>query len=500
MKLPLPRSLSGQLALVMAGALLIASAVNFVLLIGERQRSQLIEQSGPPIARFVDAAETIFASPPPSGRPLGIGRPQGPGRFQLLAGNAIDNRGLPRDGELERRLTTALIDGGVTVREVRASVRSITRPERPVGTDQRFMFPRPDQGAGFDPAAAPFPNTAPPDINATGPLRAPPGMEALRPPREAREIILAAQLPDGRWLTSFSISPENTSGDMFLLGASTFVIFAFVLAAALWIASRLARPLRDLTAAAQQVGAAGEPQEVKVQGPGDVRQTLEAFNAMSRRVSQLLGEKDVMLGALGHDLRTPLASLRIRIESMEPEVERQKAARTIEEASKLLEDILELARQGKSKEPAQAMDVSILVEDMVEDYVETGSPVSLAASEKSPAVCRPVLFRRALRNLIDNAVVYGGRAEVSVTRTGDEIQVRVSDEGPGMSAEALMAAANPFYRGDASRNRSTGGAGLGLTLASAIAKAHDGRLTLENRAPRGLDATIILPAVVKPGV
>jgi signal transduction histidine kinase len=325
-------------------------------------------------------------------------------------------------------------------------------------------------------------------------------MEAMRPPREAREIILAAQLPDGRWLTSFSISPENTSGDMFLLGASTFVIFAFVLAAALWIASRLARPLRDLTAAAQQVGAAGEPQEVKVQGPGDVRQTLEAFNAMSRRVSQLLGEKDVMLGALGHDLRTPLASLRIRIESMEPEAERQKAARTIEEASKLLEDILDLARQGKSREPVQAMDVSILVEDMVEDYAETGSPVSLAASEKAPAACRPVLFRRALRNLIDNAVIYGGRAEVSVTRAGEEIRVRVSDEGPGMSAEALMAAANPFYRGDASRNRSTGGAGLGLTLASAIAKAHDGRLTLENRAPRGLDATIILPAVVKPGV
>jgi signal transduction histidine kinase len=105
-----------------------------------------------------------------------------------------------------------------------------------------------------------------------------------------------------------------------------------------------------------------------------------------------------------------------------------------------------------------------------------------------------------LRNLIDNAVIYGGRAEVSVTRAGEEIRVRVSDEGPGMSAEALMAAANPFYRGDASRNRSTGGAGLGLTLASAIAKAHDGRLTLENRAPRGLDATIILPAVVKPGV
>src|SRR5690606_15549179 len=193
--------------------------------------------------------------------------------------------------------------------------------------------------------------------------------------------------------------------------------------AALWIASRLGRPLRDLTAAAQQVGAAGEPQEVKVQGPGDVRQTLEAFNAMSRRVTQLLREKDVMLGALGHDLRTPLASLRIRIESMEPEAERLKAIRPIEEASGLPEDILELARQGRSKEPVQTMDISIIVEDMVEDYAETGAPVSLTSSEKAPVACRPVLFRRALRNLIDNAISYGERARLSVFRLDDEVHV-----------------------------------------------------------------------------
>jgi signal transduction histidine kinase len=137
------------------------------------------------------------------------------------------------------------------------------------------------------------------------------------------------------------------------------------------------------------VGAAGEPQEVTVQGPGDVRQTLEAFNAMSRRVSQLLGEKDVMLGALGHDLRTPLSSLRIRVENMEPEAERQKAIRTIEEASDLLEDILELARQGRSKEPIKTMDISILVQDIVEDYSDTGAPVSMLTSEKGPVACRP---------------------------------------------------------------------------------------------------------------
>lgn len=467
MKLPLPRSLSGQLALVIAGALLAASVINFVLLLGERQRTALIEQSLPPLARFVDVAREVFVSPPEDReRPIPI-QARGPGRHQIMEGNQIDNRRLERDGGLESRLRSALTDAGVTVTEVRASSHSIVRPERMPGGQRRG----PDLG---------------PPPGADGPMRG---------PREAREILLAAQMPDGRWLNSFTVTPEPAGGDVVLLGASTFVIFAFVLAAALWIASRVARPLRDLTAAAQQVGAAGEPQEVSVRGPGDVRQTLEAFNAMSRRVSQLLGEKDVMLGALGHDLRTPLASLRIRIESMEPEAERQKAIRTIEEASDLLDDILELARQGKSKEPVQTMDVSILVQDMVEDYSETGAPVSLASVEKAPVACRPVLFRRALRNLIDNAVAYGERARVSVVKVNGEALVRIEDDGPGMSAKSLATAADPFYRGDTSRNRSTGGAGLGLTLADAIAKAHGGALKLENREPHGLAATIRLPLV-----
>jgi len=488
----LPRSLSGQLALVMAGALLVASIVNFVLLIGERQRALLIEQSGPPIARFVDVARDVFESPPPAGGPAPIAR-RGPSLYQVQAGNPIDNRTLPRDSELEQRLVVALADAGIQTTSVRASVRSVMRPERGGGQRQR-----PDQDddrnasrEGRSPASPPLLEAA----NDTDLRRGPgsPDGDGPRPPREVREIALTAQLADQRWLSSVTFSPEPVGGEVFLLGASTFIIFAFVLAAALWIASRVARPLRDLTAAAQTIGAAGQPQEVTVQGPGDVRQTLEAFNAMSRRVNQLLGEKDVMLGALGHDLRTPLSSLRIRIESMEPEAERLKAIKTIEEASDLLEDILELARQGRSKEPVRTMDVSILVEDMVEDYAETGAPVSMAGCEKAPVACRPVLFRRALRNLIDNAVSYGELARLSVTRSNGDVFVRVEDDGPGMSAESLASAADPFYRGDASRNRRTGGAGLGITLADAIAKAHGGILVLENRSPHGLRATIRLP-------
>lgn len=490
MKSFLPRSLSGQLALVMAGALLVATIVNFVLLIGERQRALLIEQSGPAMARFVDVSRDVFALPPAPGQPVAIPR-QGPGRYQVQSANLVDNRGLPRDAGLEQRLRDALIDAGLTPRDVRASVRNVERPERGMGGGLRGRDdPRDSFGFGDGPRP---PLAREPEFGFGGDGR-PRNAEPPRQIRELREIVLAAQLPDQRWLTSITFAPDLPGGEVFLLGASTFIIFAFVLAAALWIANRVARPLQDLTAAAQKVGAASEPQEVTVQGPGDVRQTLEAFNAMSRRVSQLLGEKDVMLGALGHDLRTPLSSLRIRIENMEPEAERQKAIRTIEEASELLEDILELARQGRSKEPVRTMDISILVQDIVEDYAETGAPVSLSSSEKAPVACRPVLFRRALRNLIDNAVAYGERARLSVVRANGEVLVRVEDDGPGMSAEALASAANPFYRGDASRNRGTGGAGLGITLADAIAKAHDGSLVLENRSPNGLSATIRLPA------
>lgn len=468
MKTLLPKSIAGQLALVMAGALLVASIVNFVLLIGERQRAGFIEQSGPAIARFVDTAMEVFESPPAEGERLILAdRRQGPGGRYLLANiNPIDENAIPRDSGLELRFRDALGNAGVAVLEVRASSRVISRPIRGVEARER-----PQDRVG------PSSILPPPD-----------GVQ-----RKAREILLAAALPDGRWFSSISISPEPNGGDAMLLGVSTFVTFAFVLGAALLVARQVSRPLRDLADAAVRVGAADKPEEVPVQGYGDVRQTLEAFNAMSRRVSQLLNEKDVMLGALGHDLRTPLASLRIRIETMEPESERIKAVRTIEEASQLLEDILELSRQGRSREPERIMDLAVVVQDIVEDYAETGAPVKLEVSEKAPVACRPVLFGRAMRNLIDNAIVYGGAASVSVTRVGDTAIVSVMDDGPGIPADMLARATDPFVRGDTSRSRETGGAGLGLTLAEAIAKAHLGLLKLANRTPTGLVATIELP-------
>lgn len=471
MKLFLPRSIPGQLALVMAGALLVASLVNFLLLLGERERAAFIEQSGPAIARFTDVGVDVFASPPAEGERLAIlDRRQGPGgRYQIANNNPVDNLGLARDAGLERRVREALSNAGVSAAEIRASSRVISRPSRPpqgFGPEGRDRSPERGMPA--------------PPIPLTG--------DGL--PRMAREILLGAQLPDGRWFSSISISPEPNSGDAVLLGVSTFVTFVFVLGAALLVARQVSRPLRDLADAAVRVGAAGAPEEVPLRGHGDVRQTLEAFNAMSRRVSQLLNEKDVMLGALGHDLRTPLASLRIRIESMEPEVERMKAVRTIEEASQLLEDILELSRQGRSREPERTIDVAVLVQDIVEDYSETGAPVMLQSSEKSPVACRPVLFGRAMRNLIDNAIAYGGSARVSVSRNGDRVLVTVEDDGPGIPPDQRETVFEPFVRLNEERTR---GAGLGLAAARSIARAHGGDIAILD-AENGALVRVTLPA------
>lgn len=504
-----PSSLTGQIAWVMTAALLVASAVNFGLLWAERSRAGLIEATGPGLARFVDFARDISADPPPAtNRNHPLVRPQGGGRFFYGPASIVTSRRMVRDRRIEQRLSRALEESGVEVTEIQAAERIVQRRVGGSGPPggarirellkRRFETPRVPPQQAADASDSQAPDARPGAGQDADGLRPPPA--DMRPPdsrrgSRAREVVLAVRFAGGQWLNASFISPLPPGGEIYRLGATTFVAFACVLIAALWIASRLSRPLQDLTKAAAHVGAVDRPEEIVVRGPSDVRQTLEAFNAMSRRVSQLLGEKDIMLGALGHDLRTPLSSLRIRLESMEPESERNKAVKTIEETAQLLEAILELARQGRSSEPVRMMDISILVQDVVEDYADTGAPVTLSVSERAPVECRPLLFRRLLRNLIDNAVAYGHAARVSVTTQDGLAEIRVEDDGPGMSPEALATATRPFVRGDSSRNRATGGAGLGLALADAIAKTHKGSLTLSNRSPHGLTATVSLPII-----
>jgi signal transduction histidine kinase len=488
-----PRSLSGQIALVLTAALLVASAINFGFLLAERRRSAIVESSGPAITRLADFAQQVTAGQHPNPRQF---QDRGPGfsRMRFATASPILERDLERNRRLEQRLTRALEDAGVHPKTVHAASRLLD-PERFREEMTRARERNAHQQPAEQQPGPPGPDMRPPD-GGEPPRRegAPAPQIRRKDTNDIREITLAVQLQDGSWLTAETFSPGPPRGEVVQVGLSTLVIFVFVLAGALWVASRLSRPLADLSAAAQQVGSSGEPQQVAVRGPQDVRTTIDSFNAMSRRVTQLLNEKDVMLGALGHDLRTPLTSLRIRLESMEPAEDREKAIATIEETTALLQTILDLARQGRSSEPVQLADMASFVQQLAAEYAYAGAQVRVVSAVAADVACRPVLLRRLFRNLIDNAVAYGGSADISVELDGDHAVISIEDKGPGMDDASMAAARQPFVRGETSRNRGTGGAGLGLALADAIAKSHNGELLLSNLKPNGLRASVRLPA------
>jgi len=443
----LPTSLVSQLAVLIGIALFIAQLVNFGLILNERDKASLAQNQGPAITRFASVAADYA---------------QAPGEFRLAVLEDASRRGAAygaaagstitpdanRQSSVEMRLKTALRDAGLTALDVRAATRLVKRAPQQDRT-----------GSG----------------------------------RDAQILMLSARLPELGWVNGQLVTPRADPWLRTRLVIATLLLFMIVLGATLIAVNRLVRPLRDLTRAAERFGGRDAPTSVQPSGPADIRQAIEEFNAMNRRVAALLDEKDRMLGAIGHDLRTPLASLRIRAESVEPEAERARMVATIDEMAAMLEDILVLARSGRAREEARPVDVTALADAVVEEARELGRNVTLEEGESCVAPVQPVLLRRALRNLIDNAVKYGGSARVSVKRADGELRIDVADKGPGLPEAELERVLEPFYRVEESRSRGTGGIGLGLPIARAIAESHGGALRLRN-APDGLTASIILPS------
>lgn len=285
---------------------------------------------------------------------------------------------------------------------------------------------------------------------------------------------------------------RHMHGGQHLLTPVSVMIFVALLATVAWLSARVTRPLRRLTESADQFSGVEPLQPLPLEGPPDMRRAIEAFNGLSRRISDLLEEKDQMLGALGHDLRTPLASMKIRAAGMRPVDQRTALFGTVDGMERMIEDILTLARTGRSAEPPATVDVRALVLGVVDEFRAQGAAVALEPGEAVGWTFRPDLLTRALRNLVDNAVRYGGGARLAVAVEGRALLIRVEDDGPGIPPDQLGQVLRPFSRLDQSRNRGTGGAGLGLAIAVSIARLHGGTVELENRPEGGLSATLRL--------
>ncbi len=316
-----------------------------------------------------------------------------------------------------------------------------------------------------------------------------------------RGLMLAAiklrGAPD--WLVVRVAEPAVERGLIAGLLAQTLLIYALLIGASWLIVRRITRPLAALTTRVEHFAETRDAGgQLDPQGPHDVRRLIVAHNAMEARVAALLDEKDVMLGAIGHDLKTPLSALRVRIESVEDEAERAKMAATIEDITRSLDDILSLARVGRPSDPKEPTELSALVAQVAEEFEDMGEAVTLGDTQRITLPVRVTWLRRALRNLISNALRYGGEAKVSLARENGAAVIRVADAGPGIPEHEIARMLEPFTRGEPSRNSETGGAGLGLTLARAIAEQHGGALTLTNTRGgdgeiEGLVATLRLP-------
>ena len=315
------------------------------------------------------------------------------------------------------------------------------------------------------------------------------------------EVLVAAVRPKGspQWLIARVFVPPAERIMLHTLFGQTLLIYA-VLVGAMWLLlRRITRPLAALTARLERFSEYRDLADpLEPEGPNDVARLIAAHNAMEGRIVALLDEKDVMLGAIGHDLKTPLAALRVRIESVEDDTERQRMAMTIEDITRTLDDILSLARVGRPSDARETTELSALVGAVVEEFEDMGEAVELGATERIVLSLRPTWIRRALRNLIGNALRYGRAAQISLARDGATAAIRIVDTGPGIPEDQIMRMQEPFIRGDPSRNSETGGAGLGLTLARAIAEQHGGTLTLANLrsddgAVIGLEAVLRLP-------
>jgi signal transduction histidine kinase len=445
-----PKSLLGQMMLIVALAVLGAQTINFVLHYRAGERLRLAEAAAPVAVRLAEAVDNGVLERREDRR-----RGRRP-FFRIENESAVAAEGRQTDPGLAERLEAVLLDAGLAPGAVEVGYADEEGAQLRRHFQRRFER-RPRHG----------------------------------PP--ARLYRVSVEIEDGRWLNGWMrLRPQNYGAVGLILG-HTVVLYLIVLLAVWWFARRISRPLARLTDAAETFDAGATQEPVPVSGPDDVARLIAAHNAMRVRIAAMLAEKDHMLGALGHDLRTPLAALRIRAENVEHETERARMVETIEDMSAMLEDILSLARLGRAKGEAERLDLSALVDSAIEDFRDLGAPVELDDGERVVVTGQANLLKRALRNLIDNAVRHGGGAKVRVREEDGQAIVEIDDEGPGIPEDKLQAVLEPFARLDASRSREAGGSGLGLALASAIVREHGGELTLANREGGGLRAMIELP-------
>lgn len=315
-------------------------------------------------------------------------------------------------------------------------------------------------------------------------------------PRDMRHrlgLTLSVQLPGQNWLnaeTALRIPPLSwalpTFAGMAMTGLALVVIVIVMI-------RRITRPMQRLAVAADRLGRGEAVAPLPPEGPEDVRRTTEAFDRMRERLQRFVQDRTQMLAAISHDMRTPLTTLRLRAEFISDTETQEKMLATIDEMNAMVEATLTFAREEAAQENTRSIDLAALIESICADLADLGHDAVFAPSDRAPYACRLVGLKRAIRNLVENAVRYGTRAAVRLERDARTYTIIVEDDGPGIPEGKLNEVFEPFVRLDESRSKEGGGIGLGLSIVRSIVQSHGGEVGLTNRSAGGLRAKISLP-------
>jgi len=444
-----PRTLAAQIPLVVALALAVAQILNVFLLMGERQiaalgaRATLAE-------RVCSATALAIARAPEPPRQADLRRLATPSMTFFTSQEGLPNR--PRlvpDPALAERVRGVMAREGMGQSAIAAATRKLQ--------------PNPRAPQGVNPLDETF--------------------IAFR---------FAANAP---WYVCHVVSdPPEKFLTLRLIGG-TLLLFAIVLGVTLLVTRRIVRPLSDLSATVTRVGKAGDRSlPIRMQGPAEIGAVVAALNELGERVRALLQEKDAMLGAIGHDLRTPLTALRIRAENLPEHDDTRRMIALIDHLSHMLNAIIGLAKVGHDPEPPVPTDIVALATAIVEEFEDLGNDVRLLPSLPIVHALRPHLFMQLLRNIVDNAVKYGQRARLRLNQADGTLFIRVEDDGPGIDPADIERLMKPFERLESSRNRETGGTGLGLAMARIITGMHDAALSFDKIDGQAFAVTIRVPA------
>jgi signal transduction histidine kinase len=310
-------------------------------------------------------------------------------------------------------------------------------------------------------------------------------------------LRVSLQLEDGDWLNFLTTTPEIRQiwNRRFVL--AFLVMSLIVTALSVWAIRRSVAPLDIFARASERLGRDMNAPSLREDGPPEMGRAAKAFNDMQTRLRRLIQDRTQMLAAVSHDLRTPVTRLRLRAEFVEDDEQREKMLADLAQMEAMISATLSFARLDSSDERRKSLDLAGLVQSVVDDAAELGRKVSYEGPDRVSYLGRPMALRRVFDNLLDNAVKYGEEAEISLSTTSETITIAICDKGPGIPPEQVEQVFEPFQRIETSRNRETGGVGLGLAVVRSIIRGHGGEVTLLNRPEGGLCASVTLPLADK---